>query len=828
MVQPIIGIRLKNKGFVSLLNAKGEYSKSIFVYRNDFTNLELPVYACKMASQTKIDKVFRIGKISLSEFYLNQIKNKENDTSKDNVVKIVSTLDEDGNLSIVVNVGNVVDFNPVKIYETNIYEEIEAKEIEDREKALLDYGDFVKCNLSGAFLLPEEDLSDGSVSILKEQNLENKLNENDGKEITDEKNILKKEDSEEDDDYYELADSAKKTKYTIGGKLVFIITLILLLSVGFALALISFYFSQDILKNAELNNFTTNEKISDSVSKKIESIVDNSLMFYDLFTRAENDSLMKEEIMSSFFERNKDVISVFIQNGKSFINNKFIVTHGIQENKINSIYYTHKKDVENSLKGIYNIKNVSHILKQKASAIFIPVELIRNNQKSFESLVIVFSTQVFEDLLANNSANISFITDKNGNLIAGLDLDKVMTCQNICDYEIVRESVNSTGYNSQIIFDYGNEKYYGAFKKNLILDSSVISIVPTSIVLEPVIKTIKKNAFLSLAIISLTIIVIWFFAKTISNPIKALSAAAIKIKNGEYKINLKPHTQDELGLLTTSFVDMGEGLAEREILKEAFGKFTNKEIADKAMKGELKLGGEEKVVTIFFSDIRKFTSLSESLSAPEVVEFLNEYMTKMVKCVTETGGFVDKYIGDAIMATWGTPISTGVPKEDAINALRCSLKMRAELIEFNKERKAKNKPLIKIGCGINTGLVVAGQIGSTERMEYTCIGDAVNTASRTESLNKPFCTDILITENTYELVKDEVIVEKMLPVKVFGKKELMNMYAVINLKDADDIPGAGILGFKTLDQVREILELEKPDLDGVDLNEEEKKFRIKK
>ena len=130
MVQPIIGIRLKNKGFVSLLNAKGEYSKSIFVYRNDFTNLELPVYACKMASQTKIDKVFRIGKISLSEFYLNQIKNKENDTSKDNVVKIVSTLDEDGNLSIVVNVGNVVDFNPVKIYETNIYEEIEAKEIE--------------------------------------------------------------------------------------------------------------------------------------------------------------------------------------------------------------------------------------------------------------------------------------------------------------------------------------------------------------------------------------------------------------------------------------------------------------------------------------------------------------------------------------------------------------------------------------------------------------------------------------------------------------------------------------------------------------------------
>ena len=152
--------------------------------------------------------------------------------------------------------------------------------------------------------------------------------------------------------------------------------------------------------------------------------------------------------------------------------------------------------------------------------------------------------------------------------------------------------------------------------------------------------------------------------------------------------------------------------------------------------------------------------------------------------------------------------------------------MRSELISFNKDRGTPDKPIIKIGCGINSGNVVAGQIGSSERMEYTCIGDTVNVASRTESLNKPFCTDILITEDTYQLVKDVVTVEKMRPVKVKGKENPMDMYAVINMPDEQDIPGAGPLGFKTLAQVREALGFAEPQLDGVDLNEEEKKFKI--
>jgi len=236
------------------------------------------------------------------------------------------------------------------------------------------------------------------------------------------------------------------------------------------------------------------------------------------------------------------------------------------------------------------------------------------------------------------------------------------------------------------------------------------------------------------------------------------------------------------------------------------------------MKGELVLGGETRNATVFFSDIRSFTAMSEKLKPQEVVDMLNEYMTRMVACVNKTGGVVDKYIGDSIMAVWGAPESSGSAADDAWNAVKTAIMMRKALYDLNKERSAAGKPAIRIGCGINTGDVVAGQIGSSERMEYTVIGDTVNFASRTESLNKPFATDILVTENTYDLVKDKVVAEEMPSVTVKGKEQPVKMYAVIN--------AAGVQGPATLDQLRRFLGVQAPDLAKVDVNAEEKKYKI--
>jgi len=276
-----------------------------------------------------------------------------------------------------------------------------------------------------------------------------------------------------------------------------------------------------------------------------------------------------------------------------------------------------------------------------------------------------------------------------------------------------------------------------------------------------------------------------FFANTLTSPILNLVDATKKIEEGVFRVDIKPTVRDEVGLLTNSFVKMGKGLEEREKVKDALGRFVNKEVAEMVLKGELKLGGEKKNCAIFFSDIRSFTAISEKLDPQEVVEFLNAYMTEMVRCVNETHGTVDKFIGDAVMATWGAAFSRG---NDAENAVNGALMMRSVLLKFNEGRGGDKKPIIKIGCGLNYGPVVAGQIGSSDKMEYTVIGDAVNLASRVETLNKPFGTDILISEDLYLLVKDIFKVEKMKAIKVKGKEAPQTIYAVIGRFDDPNCP----------------------------------------
>jgi adenylate cyclase len=365
-------------------------------------------------------------------------------------------------------------------------------------------------------------------------------------------------------------------------------------------------------------------------------------------------------------------------------------------------------------------------------------------------------------------------------------------------------------------------RYFGAFQKLSLADAAVITHIQYDMVFEGVVATTRRNVYLTGAVLFIAIMFVWFFSKSISDPLKALARATGKIAEGVYNLDLVPKSRDETGLLTRSFVSMSHGLAERAILMDTFARFTNRDLVERSLRGEVALGGEGKVATVFFSDIRSFTEISEKLTPVEVVGFLNDYMTRMGECVNKTGGIVDKYMGDSIMAIWGAPDTSGSAAKDAMNCVRTALMMRRTLREFNKGRGGDKKPIIRIGCGINTGPVVAGQIGSNSRMEYTVIGDAVNTASRTEALNKPLHTDILITEDTWRLVGQELITEEMPPITVKGKAKPVRMFAVVNLK----VNRPGILQPRPVNirELRKILGLDGPDLGQVDTNEEEKKY----
>jgi len=171
--------------------------------------------------------------------------------------------------------------------------------------------------------------------------------------------------------------------------------------------------------------------------------------------------------------------------------------------------------------------------------------------------------------------------------------------------------------------------------------------------------------------------------------------------------------------------------------------------------------------------------MSEKMKPEEVVHILNEYFSAMIEIIFKYEGTLDKFIGDAIMAVFGAPVAH---PDDPQRALRTAVEMREELKKLQEKWKGEGRPAFDIGIGINTGEVVAGNIGSSERMDYTVIGDNVNLASRLESLNKEHQTHILISEDTYQKVKDVAKVRPIEPVKVKGKEKEVMIYEVEGLK----------------------------------------------
>lgn len=224
-----------------------------------------------------------------------------------------------------------------------------------------------------------------------------------------------------------------------------------------------------------------------------------------------------------------------------------------------------------------------------------------------------------------------------------------------------------------------------------------------------------------------------------------------------------------------------EDLTKEKRLKSTMARYMTKEVADRLLEaGDAMLGGQLQEATVFFSDIRSFTSISERIGAHETVSMLNEYFTIMVDIIFKYGGVLDKYIGDAIMAVFGAPFSSG---EDADRALMASIEMLRALRVFNEERMKNGKDPIRIGIGINTDKIVSGNIGSMKRMDYTVIGDGVNLASRLEGANKYYGSSILISEFTFRQLKGNYLFREVDRMRVKGKNEPVTVYEILDYHD---------------------------------------------
>ena len=214
-----------------------------------------------------------------------------------------------------------------------------------------------------------------------------------------------------------------------------------------------------------------------------------------------------------------------------------------------------------------------------------------------------------------------------------------------------------------------------------------------------------------------------FLARGLSRPLRELAKGAARIEGGDYAVRIEARSQDEVGQLADAFNQMAEGLALKDKYQHVLGKVADKTVARRLVSGEIAFGGEARVVTVLFCDIRDFTGLTQAMPPPEVFRMLNAHMTALTQVIHEHHGVVDKFMGDAVMALFGAPESHG---NDALNAARCALRIVAERERLN----ASGGPRLSIGLGLATGEVVAGCMGSTDRLNYTVLGHRVNLAAR--------------------------------------------------------------------------------------------------
>ena len=712
--------------------------------------------------------------------------------------------------------------------------------------------------------------------------------------------------------------SVAQVKFPIGVKLAIIIGFIVLLSLGTVTVLNSHFTGEDVKITAENSNLSVNSRSASTVEDKLSTIRSNVFQLLDLMNVVSGgrSAALSRQAEAFFFERNQDIASIYILSDDSLskrnptdvniVNARFFISNEMDSSVILDFLSSARNEISRSCHGETIAMNASPFFQLPVMALLFPYT--ENGRE--QTCVILFSIEAISDMLGSDSVNTTFMINDSDELLSHPETDRILRGESLKNDELVllmRKNNQNNDDSRQVSYKAKNEdgktvNFYGAYKKLSFADIAVMTSVPLDSILEGVRTTRRNNIYLMGIVFFLSIIFVLVFSKlAISRHLKKLTLAAEEVKNGNFDTDifkeLNSKRRDEIGVLNQSMKDEGEFL-------DLFSKFTNRGVAKSIARKEIDFDPHLKDITIFFSDIRGFTAISDGFknrfandSPREIIGFLNDYMSRMVNCITLSGGNVDKFEGDAIMAVWGIlrddsldfeKLSDSDPSkkelkinhyknvmEDALNAIRGTIAMRYALMQYNKdaeaftkahmgEERAKYKPHIKSGCGLNTGRATCGIMGSEDKMEYTAIGDAVNFASRTESSNKPCGTDILITEDTYRLLRhryirnesngfkileenkeNEIIVEQI-PVDFEVKgKGIQHFYGVVNMPgfdiekffrksdpdfkaDEDCLRAVGPTGPKTLNEVRNLLGIPIPEFDKVNLNEEENKIQVKK
>ena len=328
-------------------------------------------------------------------------------------------------------------------------------------------------------------------------------------------------------------------------------------------------------------------------------------------------------------------------------------------------------------------------------------------------------------------------------------------------------------------FNVGNEHFIGSYQRlrgSNYPDWITCMVMPTSDVLGSVQRNNLVNLIIGLTAFALTSLMCILLSTRISSPLRNVASENERI--GTFDLTANPVGRSHI-------TEVDQLLVATESMKKSlrsFAKYVPTELVRELVssQNEAQLGGQRATLTVYFSDIQDFTSIAEKLSAEDLVDHLEDYLTAMSEQITHDHGTIDKYIGDAVMAFWGAPIPN---KNHAADACRAALANQDKLQELCKTWRGQGKPELWTRIGISSGELVIGNMGSEERLNYTVIGNPVNLASRLESLNKVYGTKIIISQNTKELISDVFVVRPLDLVAVKGQEVGNFIYELVGFRN---------------------------------------------
>jgi adenylate cyclase len=274
-------------------------------------------------------------------------------------------------------------------------------------------------------------------------------------------------------------------------------------------------------------------------------------------------------------------------------------------------------------------------------------------------------------------------------------------------------------------------------------------------------------------------------ARRITQPLSQLAGAATQVAQGNYAVRVETPSGDEMGELAAAFNGMAQGLAERDTMRDVLGKVASTEVVQRLLAGGIELGGTELEAAVMFTDIRNFTALCEQLTPEQSVQVLNALLTEISAIIERHGGVVDKYLGDGVMAIFGAPVTR---PDDEQRALEAALEIRQRVESMGPELAARGLPHPRIGIGLNASRVIAGNIGSPTRLNYTVLGDGVNLASRLEGLTKRYLVPIVVSGTVRERTAG-VVFRELDKVRVRGRTTAERIYEPLG-REAQLAPAA--------------------------------------